>query len=438
MSHIQLPERLTLVDATTIVIGSMIGSGVFLKVSSMTKVLPSPAWLLAAWLLTGILTLCGSLTLAEMAARFPHTGGLYVYMKEGYGKLAGYLFGWSLLTVMETGSIAAMAAGAAQMLVKDPSQRMFLGYAMIWSLTIVHCVSVRVGIGVLQNLFTVAKGIGIMSVIVFGLMCPTASASNLGTVGTIPTGFALLSALGAVMMKSLWAYDGWINATFIAGELKDARRQLPKALIGGSLLVMVLYCLANFSYHYALAPGQLIESDKPAALIAQTAAGQGAFTAVVFLVAFSMFGTLNGSIMSAPRVYFAMAADGLFFKQMSEVHPRFETPYVSLLVQAAWSSLLLTWWGSFDQITDNVMFIYWIFYALAAAAIFKYPTEGASYVTPARPLTAGLFIVAASFLILNSLYTNWEGALQGLALIAVGLFIYPFVKREDLGSKVNP
>jgi basic amino acid/polyamine antiporter, APA family len=447
MGYVKLPESLTLVDATTIVVGSMIGSGIFLKASAMSKLLPHPGWLLLAWFLGGLLTLCGSLTLAEMAARFPKTGGLYVYIKEGYGPLAGYLFGWSLLAVMETGSIAAMAAGAAQTLDEtlkwdSASARLWIGHSMIWSLTIVHCLSVRLGIGVLQNLFTGAKGLGILFVIFFGFTSHTGTLGHLDGVGALPplvssTG-GLISIMGLLVMKTLWAYDGWINATFVAGELKDSSRQLPKALIGGSLLVILLYLSTNCAYHFALSSPDLAANKSAAVAVARVSAGELAAWAIGLLTAFSMFGTLNGSIMSAPRVYFAMAADGLFIRQMSKIHPRFQTPYVSLLVQAAWSSVLLSQWGTFEDISDNVMFIYWIFYALGAAAIFRFSTKDATYVTPLRPLTAGSFIIAATFLIVNSIYQKPESCLQGLALVGIGLILYPLIKTEPMVEEAAP
>ncbi len=443
MGYIKLPESLTLVDATTIVVGSMIGSGIFLKASAMSKLLPHPGLLLLAWFLGGLLTLCGSLTLAEMAARFPKTGGLYVYIKEGYGPLAGYLFGWSLLAVMETGSIAAMAAGAAQTLDEtmkwdSATARQIIGHSMIWALTIVHCLSVRLGIGVLQNLFTGAKGLGILMVIFFGFTSHTGTVAHLQGVGEVPSMGALISIMGLLVMKTLWAYDGWINATFVAGELKDSSRQLPKALIGGSLLVILLYLATNSAFHFALSTPELAANKSAAVAVTRVSAGELAAWCIGLLTAFSMFGTLNGSIMSAPRVYFAMAADGLFIRQMSKIHPRFQTPYVSLLVQAAWSSVLLSQWGTFEDISDNVMFIYWIFYALGAAAIFRFPTEGASYVTPLRPLTAGSFIIAATFLIVNSIYQKPESCLQGLALVGIGLLLYPIIKSEPMTEDEAP
>ena len=426
-----LPRRLTLLDATTIVVGSMIGSGVFLKASSMCQLLPHPAWLLLAWLLSGLLTLCGCLTLAELAARFPNTGGLYVYLKEAYGPIWGYLFAWSLLAIMETGSIAGMAAGSAKALAKvhpfSDSQQLGLAHLMIWSLTLVHCLSVRLGISVLQNLFTAAKGFGIIIVIILGFSCPTGSMANLAGQGPLPSPMALLGIMGMLMMKALWGYDGWINATYIAGELKDAHRQLPKALIGGSFLVMVVYCITNLAYHYSLPPDVLAASDMVAGDVVKQAAGGGALLVVSCLIAFSMFGTLNGSIMSAPRVYFAMANDGLFFRQIAAVSTRFQTPYVALILQAAWSSVLLTRWQSFDAITDNVIFVYWIFYALGAAAIFRFPVDRTRYVTPFRPVTAGFFICAAGFLIINSLIQNPSGSKDALFLLASGLLLYPLV-----------
>lgn len=434
MSAPHLPRRLTLLDAITVVVGSMIGSGVFLKAASMAHDLPHPMWVLLAWFLAGLLTLCGALTVAELSVRFPHTGGVYVFLREAYGPIWGYLFGWSLLAIMETGSIAGMAAGSVKLLGAalgmSALQMLILAHALIWILTAIHCLSVRLGISILQNLFTLAKGIGILVVIALGLCSPVGSWSNLESHTPLPATGTLVSLMGLLMMKALWGYDGWANATYIAGELKDARRQLPIALIGGTLLVTILYCITNFTYHYSLPIEAVASSGAIASDAVRQAAGSRAVLAVSCLIAFSMIGTLNGSIMSAPRVYFAMAGDGLFFHQIARVHPRFQTPYVALLVQAVWSSVLLSMWGSFDRITDNVMFVYFIFYALGAAAIFRFPKNETGYVTPLRPITAGIFILTAVLLTLNTLYQSPGDSAKALVLIAIGLALYPLVKRS--------
>jgi amino acid transporter len=430
-----LPRRLNLIDAVTIAVGSMIGSGVFLKASSMCALLPHPLWLLLAWLLSGLLTLCGALTLAELSVRFPHTGAPYVYLKEAYGPLCAYLFAWSLLAIMETGSIAGLAAGSSLALSRvwqiDEGQQILLAHAMIWSLTLIHCFSVRVGITILQNLFTLAKGVGILTVIVLGLNCPTGSWSNLQGSGPLPEPVTLIGIMGLLMMKALWGYDGWINATYVSGELKDPKSQVPRALIGGSLLVMVLYCATNLAFHYSLPPSALAASKMAAADVMQQCAGPQALVFISYLIAFSMFGTLNGSIMSAPRVYFAMAPDVYFFRRISTIHHRFQTPYVALLVQAVWSSVLLFQWKNFERITDNVMFVYWIFYALGAAAVFRFAPLKGSYVTPFRPITAGIFIATAIFLTLNTLWHDPANSAQALVLIGVGLVVYRLSQRAE-------
>jgi len=431
-----------LLDTTTTVIGSMIGSGVFLKASGIAEILPSPGWVMLAWVLAGILTLFGALSFAELGAMFPASGGIYAHLREAYGDLVAFLFGWSLLAILQTGSIAGLAAGialtAAQRNAWIEAHQALFATLLIVGLSAINALSVRAGVGFLQNALTFLKCAGIVMLIVVGWASPTGTLANFAALPSAPLGIALLSALGMVMMKTLWAYDGWVNATFLAGEVKDCQRTLPRALLFGTLGVIAVYLAINGAYHYALSIGAIQASKSVAVLMAQTVSGENAGRAVTILLMISMAGTLNSSILTAPRVYYAMARDGLFFPALSQVHPRFLTPFAAILVQAAWALALLLLWKGFDVITDNVIFVFWVFYALGAGAVLilrrTRPEVPRPFRVPGYPFVPLVFIVLAILLIANTVVREPKNSAQALGLLAVGLAVYPFFrgKRRSL------
>lgn len=412
--------------------GSMIGSGIFLKAVSMTKELPHPGWLLAAWAIAGSLTLCGALVTAELSARFPGTGGLYVFLLRGWGRLPAYLFGWSLLAILQTGSIAGLACGLAKTLSATTGwtagQQQGASFAFIWIITAVHCISVSLGAKWVQNVLTFTKYLGLLLLVALGLFGGEAHLSRLASPPIEMGTGAFLAAFGFCMLKTLWAYDGWVNATFIAGEVRDARRNVPRALVVGISAVIVVYLLTNAVYHLVLDPATLAASQSsPAAEVARRSGGPGWANAATTLLALSMLGSLNSSVLSAPRVYYAMATRGQFPAFMGTT-TRWGTPHVSLILQAVWACVLTLAWGTFDAITDNVIFVYWIFYALAVAAALRFPQPEQGYRAPARGLLAALFLAGAGLVVFSQLKANPWSALQALALLVVGLAFYPFTR----------
>ncbi|MEW6277968.1 MAG: amino acid permease [Candidatus Eremiobacterota bacterium] len=446
-----LPRRLSRLDATTVVIGSMIGAGIFLKAAAIAQLLPDPKLALAVWVVAGALSLFGALSLAELGAMHPHSGGLYVYLREAYGPVVAYLFGWSLLAVMQTGSIAGIAAGVSQNVAElNPGMpqwiRFSLDGSLIMLLTAANIWSVRAGAGI-QNAFTAAKCLGILALIVGGFTAAGGSLENFRG-AALPTGLALVGAFGTCMLKAMWAYDGWINATFVAGEVRDPQRNLPRALAVGTGLVMLVYVLTNAAYHYGLPLLAVQEAESPAGALGgaiggflghtDEAIGMGA-TAIVVLATVSTFGALNSSIMTGPRVYYAMARDGLFFKELGAVHAVWLTPWFALAVQGVWSIALLQFWKSFETITDNVMFIYWIFYAMGGVAVFllraRMPDAERPYRVWGYPLVPLAFVGGALFLIVNTIVENPKNSAQALVLLAVGLVLYPLIKRPQAGAQ---
>lgn len=436
-----LPRTLNLLDASMVVVGSMIGTGIFLKAGAIAPLLPSPWLALSVWVVAGLLSLAGALTMAELSARYPQSGGLYVFLREAYGEKMAYCFGWSLLAVMQTGSIAAIAAGISQgidgLYGISPFTQKAIAWGCIIGLSAINILSVR-ATGTLQVVFTLVKCAGILLLILGGLALGHGSLANLQ--GQAPA-TGLIGIYGICMLKALWAYDGWINATFVAGEIKEPRRNLPLALAGGTLLVVAIYVATNAAYHFVLPLAEVSGAKNVAVVLARQVGGESAAIWMAVLVVISTFGALNSSILTGPRVYFAMARDRLMFPRLGAVHVQFQTPAFSILTQCIWSLMLLQFWGTFERITDNVMFIYWLFYALGGIALFRLRGNAhEGYRVPGYPVVPILFVLGALFLVVNTVLTSPVDAAQALALILVGAFLYPLLRQrtpEDPGTGLS-
>lgn len=431
MSAERLERRLTLTDAIGIVVGSMIGSGIFLKASGIAELIPNPPLILMIWLASGLLTLGGALVVAELGAMMPEAGGLYVYLRRAYGPFVGFLFGWSLLAVLQTGSIAGLAAGAVQSLeVLEPrigEFRFLIAATMIAMLTGLNILSVKSGARV-QNVLTLAKVLGIALLVGGAFLMGQASTSNFVPTSNLPLNIGLLGAIGLCMTKALWAYDGWVNLGFMAGELKEPQRNLPRAIGFGIGFVIIVYAVTNAAYHFVL-PMEAVQSSKSVAVdVARKLLGMKGLLAMSALTFISMAGALNSSILSAPRAYYAMAQDGRFPQAIGAVHPTFKTPYVALILQGVWSVVLLSFWGTFETLTDNVVFVFWIFYALGAGAVIRMrqrePHTHRPYRVVGYPVVPLVFILAAVLLTGNTLYQAPKQSLQALFLVLTGAILY--------------
>jgi APA family basic amino acid/polyamine antiporter len=452
----QLIRGLTLTDTTALVIGTVIGTGVFLKAAPMAQNVGTPALVLLAWVAAGLLSLAGALTYAELGAMMPEAGGEYVYLRHSYGEASAFLFGWQRFIVAGSASIAALGAGFAIFLsrivpldaVWARHDFTFLGQPINWQfgakqivavavillLTGVNCLTVVVG-GKVQSVLTVLKIAGI-AVVIGGVFfaAPTASWSHLATPVSAPqwSGFALF---GTAMLAALWPYDGWNNMPMAAGEVQQPGRNIPRALILGMVAVMAIYCLMNLSYFYALPFAEVMTSNSTqyrdalpvAAKAAQSFMGDygGRFLSIAFMI--SAFGALNGSILSNARVPYAMARDGMFFEKMGALSTSTHVPVIGLIVQAIWSCVLALS-GTFDQLTDCLLFASWIFYGLVTSAVFvlrrKLPNAERPYKTFGYPVVPLVFVLVALWLIINTLFTKPVESVVGLALMALGLPLY--------------
>ena len=435
-------------DLLLLFIGSVIGSGIFLTPALiLRRVGGSVGAALMVWLLGGLLSLLGALTYAELAAANPEAGGLYCYIRDGFGRLPAFLYGWCLFLVIASATIGALAHAFTKYL-----QEIIPLTSLQASLVLVLMIAVVTAVNIcgtrkssdLQNVTTLMK-VGIILVLsavllVLGSLHGHHGRELTAATGSSLHGFDLLSGIGFAMISVLWAYEGWQFGTYSAGEVKDPQRSFPRAFLLGSLLLAGLYLFAVVAYLVALGPSVAATSDTIAAAAATTVLGSWAGKLVAAAILISTFSSANSVMLTAPRVYFAMANDKLFFKQFAEVHPRFGTPAAAVLALGVWSCFLALV-GGFAKLADSVIFIGWIFYGLGAAAIF--PIRRASkgkqnpYRVPGYPVTPLLFVLAALALVGNAIYAavkdphEFTYLLGALGLMLLGLPGYFFWSRKQ-------
>ncbi|UCE20982.1 MAG: amino acid permease [Candidatus Aminicenantes bacterium] len=460
----QLIRQLGLFDSTMVMVGIVIGSGIFLTTGIMAKYIPSAGLLLLAWIVGGLLTLAGALTYAELGAALPEAGGQYVYLREAYGNMAAFLFGWILFLVYMTGGIAGLALAFAEYfgyffpalstdstlfsqtfhifgrsLTYSLSAGQLVGVAVIILLSVFNFVGVGLG-KFIQNTFTVLKIGIIVAIIGLGFIIGEGTAVNLSLKPESMSFGQIIIGFGVALVAVTWAFDGWNNVNFVAGEIKKPNRNLPLALIIGTLGITVLYLLTNYVYLYALPVSEVKGVVRIAEKATSALFGSSTGALISAAVIISTFGSLNGSILTGPRVYYAMAKDKLFFQRVSQVHPRFRTPGFAILIQAFWASLL-TLVGTFEQIFTFAMFMAIVFWTAATASVFtlrkKRPDLARPYKTWGYPYIPAIFILASLGILLNTILEKPVEALAGIALTALGIPVYYHWKRKKQRSRLN-
>lgn len=433
----ELKRDLRLYGLTMVAIGSCVGSGIFLTPSQIAGYLPSPLWILLVWVLGGIITLTGALTFAELGSMFPQAGGVYVYLKEAYGELFGFLYGWAYLLVITSGANAALSIACAYYLAfifpLDETGIKITAVIALIVVTVVNILRVRAA-EVFTNVFTGLKLLGIATVLVIGILWGKARSDLLHAETSASTG-SLVAAFGLALIGVLWSYGGWQHATFVAGEARDAKRTIPRAMILGALVVAVVYLLTNVAYLVMLPVDAIAASNSLAADAISTILPFGGIL-IALLIAISTFGTLGIYTLSAPRIYYAMSRDGLFFKKLAWVHPRFHTPVYAILVQSAWAVVLLLFWGTFEDLITYVVFTDWIFFGLTALGIFifrrKLKDHPRPYKTLGYPVVPLIFITITFLFVLNSLIEKPLHAWAGLILMILALPVFfTFKKRRE-------
>src|SRR3989338_3969019 len=410
MSSPELRRSLSLFDLTLIAIGSSIGSGIFLTPSLIAGALDAPLWIIGVWVVGGVMAVCGALTYAELGAMMPRAGGLYAFLSEAYGGLFGYLYGWAYFLVVNTGSLGALAIGFSTyfgvFVPLSETGTLLVGIAGIVVVTVVNILGVKAG-GIFSDIFTILKLIGIAILVVAGFGWGSAATTDfLAPLSDGPQG--LSSALTLAFVSVLWSFGGWHHATFTAAEAKDPKRTLPRALILGASAVTFTYVVTNVAYLFLLTTAQIAASPRVAADALSVVMGPAGATIIALTIFISTFGTTGIYTLTAPRIYYAMATDGLFVRKVAEVHPRFRTPMFAILTQSIWAIVLLLFWGTYERLISYVVFTDWIFFALASAAVFvlrkRSPDAERPYKTWGYPWTPAIFTALASLFVLYTLF----------------------------------
>ena len=459
MDHPQLKRQIGLYAATAVTVGSIIGSGIFRSPSSVARELPSQPFMLAAWIVGGILSMAGSLALAELAVAHPRTGGLYVFIRESFGKRLGFVFGWASLAVIKPTVIASIASVFAiyfcQVVGWSQGGQLPVGLLAIGVLTFVNWLGVREGTAT-QTTLTTLKVAGILLLCVAAFALPhhapaagaagagSASASSAAGTTSVPAATTpapaspvhpLWLAFVAAMIPIFFAYDGWTDSTYVAGEIVNPRRNLPIAILGGTAVVIAVYVLTNLAYFAVLSPAEMAGAQAVGSETVSRILGEWGGRALAVLVAVSTFGTISASILTGPRVTLAMASDGLFWKPAAHVHPRRGSPDIALWLQCALSCVWLTVAvGGFEDVSGWFVTTSWLFYGLTVAGVFvlrrREAAAGrepeASYRTWLYPLTPILFILVTLAIIGSDLAASTWRAAAGVVIAALGLPIYYF------------
>jgi basic amino acid/polyamine antiporter, APA family len=440
MSQPQLARRLGLFDATMIVMGGIIGSGIFMNPSIVARQIHTPFMVLGAWLLGGLFALAAAFIWAELASVRPDVGGQYAYLREAFHPLVAFVYGWVLLLVIQTGGMAAVAVTFARYFVD--STKLPVGYSAMAAivlalLTIINCLGVRAG-GTVQSVLMVLKIVAISALVVCGLFLGDNRVSTLGFLDR-PASFNLLTAFGVALVPVIFSYGGWQTATFVAGEIKEPRKNLPRGLILGVIGVVVLYLAANVVYLRVLGVEGLAASAAPASDAMRSVLGNFGARAIATAIAISTVGFLSQSMLTAPRVYFAMANDGLFFKSVATVHPRTRAPIVAIAVQGL-LAIVLALQGDYGSLLDYVVSVDVIFFGLTACCIFVFRKrlaatgngEGLTRV-PGHPITTIVFIAVCWLVAINTVFQNPRNTLIGVAIMLAGIPAYLFWRWR--GSK---
>ncbi len=458
----ELRRNLTLYGLTMIAVGSTIGSGIFRTPGQIAQQVHLPSFVIALWVLGGVVALTGALTYAEMGSKFPGAGGLYVYLREAYGDGVGFLYGWFILFISTSGSIAALVVVCAEHLIslfggeKDSSLVVPLAIGITVFLTVINLFGVKIGEWI-ANIFTGAKLLGLLLIIVSGFFFvqPIAVNANAHSAFATTEPVNLWTAFATAFIGVLWSYGGWQHASFLAGETRNPTRNVPRAMMLGAAIVTLVYVLANVAY-MRLLPVEQIAASKTVAADAMGTIGAWAGPLMAFLIALSTFGTTGIYCMTAPRIYYAMAKDGIFFEKLAAVHPRWQTPVNAILVQSTWAIILILFWGTFENLIEYVTFVDWIGLMLVGTTIFifrhrerKRRQSGtelsdpanessemtASYRTPLYPVVPIIFVGICAWFVSYTIFTTPVSAGAGLLVVALGWVVYWFYFRRRVPLK---
>tara|TARA_Y100000768_G_scaffold129061_1_gene95824 strand:+ start:1085 stop:2419 length:1335 start_codon:yes stop_codon:yes gene_type:complete len=432
-----LKRVLSLTDAIMINVGGILGSGIFMVPATVALYTLSSSLFFLVWIIGGIVSLFGALSVAELGAAMPKAGGQYVFLNKAYGPLWGFLYGWTAVAVINTASIAAVAMAFSEYLgfffVLSRFEIKVIAILSIVILTIINIIDVKSGAR-FQNLFTYTKISAISIVILLGLTLNGGSLNNFYPMIIDKSFFSLVGPLGLAMVAVLWTFDGWIFVTYVAGEVKDPGRNIPLSIIFCMVIVLSIYLALNYVLVYVLGFDKMIGSELVMSDAASVFLGGKGAAIITVIILISLIGANNGFVLTSARINYAMSKDGLFFKQASTIHSKFKSPANALLMQCAWSSIL-TLTGTFNQLITYIIFASWIFYAMSAGAVIilrnKLPDLKRPYKTPLYPWIPITFIFFAVFLTINTILEAPRDASIGSVLILTGLPFYKYWKNND-------
>lgn len=436
----KLARQLSLGDSIAIVVGVMIGGGIFLVPNLVARSLPSVPMIMGVWVLAGVISLLGALACAELGAAFPSTGGQYVFLREAYGPLAAFLCGWSLFTVARSAQVAWLAVAfsiyASYLVSFGPLVSKVLSLAVLAIFTWVNYRGVKLG-AIVQKGFTLAKVVGALIIVAAALLLGGRTGHS-----AAPGGPRISpSTFGVALIACLVAYDGWVQLSFVAGEIRSPQRNIVRALTLGTLAVMAIYVLTNLAYVRVLTISEIASSEHVGADAAGRVLGAAGGTVVSLIILVSIMGTLNGCFLTIPRVYFAQAADELFFRRFADIHPDYRTPSFAILAQGAWSAVLVLT-GSYESLIDYALFGTWVFYGLMVAGVMVLRHTRADVPRPYRlwgyPVTPLVFLANTLWFLGNTLVMRPGPAFASLGLILTGVPAYLVWKRYGTAAAWEP
>lgn len=430
-----LVRRLGLFDATMLVMGGIIGSGIFVNPAEVARHVHSRELIVGVWLLGGLIALAGALVYAELAARRPDVGGQYAYLRDAYGQTPAFLYGWSLLLVIQSGGMAAVAITFARYfndLTTLPVSDGLVAVAALALLTIINCFGVRSGSNT-QNTLMVLKIGAIASLVFAGLWFAPASAAA-AAAARPPTGCgSMIAGVGAAMTAVMFSYGGWQTSSFVAGEMKNPQRDLARGLLLGVVGVIVLYTAVTFICVQTLGPAQLAESKTPASDVMRLALGEKGAAFIALGIAISALGFLSQGMLTAPRVYFAMAEDGVFFRALTKVNEQSRVPVLAIVLQGVAASVIALS-GTYGQILAYVVSVDFLFFGLTGAALLIFRSrdpESSGFRAPGHPVTTVIFVVACFAIVVATVATNLVNSLIGYAILLLGIPACRFWQRQN-------
>lgn len=435
----QLLRRVGLFDATMVVMGGIVGSGIFINAYVVARQVRTPVLILGAWAVGGLLAMLGAFIYAELADRMPDVGGQYAYLREAYHPALGFLYGWVLLLVIQTGGMAAVTVTFARYFAELTGSRLpegVLVLATLTALTLINCFGVKLGSRVQSGLMVLKIG-AIAGLVLAGFLLVRAPHPLAHPVLDQPPSFGLLTAFGAAMVPVLFAYGGWQTANFIAAEIKEPRKNLPRALLIGVAGVITLYVTVNMVYLRALGPEALARTTVPATAAMRLAMGGRGATLIALGITVSTLGFLSQSVLTAPRVYFAMAEDGVFFRSVASVNARTRVPVVAIVLQSVWTAVVALS-GRYEQILNYVVSMDFLFFGLTASCLFVFRRReltgeaktSVGYRVPGHPVTTAVFILISWLVVANTIYKYPANSLLGILIMLLGLPVYAFWSRR--------